>query len=113
MLIKSNYIYIFINKFLFLTNFIIGLKIIYFNFETIKNILEISLIRDKWRNPRERKREKLGGWECRVAASSELRGSLSMLTLTDPLSLVKEFKTTQSKNSFDSSLSLIQKCSKD
>lgn len=54
---------------------------------SLKNEIEISLIRDKWRNPRERKREKLGGWECRVAASSELRGSLSMLTLTDPLSL--------------------------
>ena len=30
-----------------------------------------------------------------------------------PFSLVKEFKTTQSENSFDSSHSLIQKCSKD
>ena len=36
-----------------------------------------------------------------------------VLAPPSPFSLVKEFNKTQSENSFDSSLSLIQKCSKD
>ena len=39
--------------------------------------------------------------------------TIRLNSFVSPFSLVKEFKRTQFENSFDSSLSLIQKCSKD
>ena len=41
------------------------------------------------------------------------KGLTAWILFVSPFSLVKEFKTTQSENSSDSSLSFIQKCSKD